>query len=143
MRLAILKKNITGKIPEGVVVFLNDLSFKDNEYNINVLFLLEKNDFDNNEDLLSNLNFVVQNPNYKRTKSQLEKRNSDLIGRLEFNKLEIDWSDGFSDYVNFRIKEYKGLEQKFSIKKKKNIYYTLHLFYDIIDAKLDYLEKIR
>ncbi len=141
MRLAILKKEISSELPKGVILFLRDDSFKDNEYKIEVSFIIEKNDFKNSEELSENLIFVKENPDYRRTKKQLEIRNSNIAEKIREHNLQIDWRDNQNGKVEFNITESNGFHQKFTMKKVKDIFHTVHLFYDIVDSKLQYLEN--
>lgn len=143
MRLAVLKKDINVNLPKGIVLFWLDDSYTGNEYDVDVAFELEKNTFKSSEELHDSLIFVFENPFYKRTSSQLSKRNSKIIEKLQEHGLIIDWQDTQDGKVNFQIIENNGFKQKFIMRKKKNIFYTIHLFFDIVDAKIEYLDGLK
>ena len=143
MRLAILKKDIQASLPKGVILFWLDDSFIGNEYHVDVAYELPKNFFKNSEELHESLIFVYKNPTYKRTPGKLEKRNSLLIEKLKDFGLTIDWKDNQNGSVSFEIIEKNGFSQKFTMKKTISIYNTIHRFFDIVDAKIEYLESLK
>lgn len=145
MRLAVVSNDINAELPKGSIVFVISDLLKGNKYIIDSCAQIERSYFKNIGDLCYHVTYVFGNPDYDRNKKQFKKRSFSLAPILKKYNLDIDWKAESKRKINFTIKEKDGIELNFLIKKVKDIYYTLHLFYDILDAKIENIKhsKIR